>query len=106
MLLKKIISTNGESLTLENLVNQGLFGDEQKKALDQFFDDCCNYHVVFGEVNVGGIMYTESRQNRPEFVLVDGIGEKLVIPFRAMSKSINTRNIRKVEEKIKTKIGL
>lgn len=106
LVTEKIISPNGESLTLENLVNQGLFGDEQKKALDQFFDDCCNYHVVFGEVNVGGIMYTESRQNRPEFVLVDGIGEKLVIPFRAMSRSINTRNIRKVEEKIKTKLGL
>lgn len=103
---EKVISPNGESLTLEDVVNQGLFSDEQKRALDQFFDDCCNYHVVFGEVNIGGIMYTESSQNRPEFVLVDGIGEKLVIPFRAMSKSINTRNIRKVEEKIKTKLGL
>lgn len=80
LVTEKIISPNGESLTLEDVVNQDLFGDEQKKALDQFFDDCCNYHVVFGE--------------------------KLVIPFRAMSKSINTHNIRKVKEKIKTKLGL
>ncbi|MDN3454639.1 YrbL family protein [Psychrobacter sp. 5A.1] len=81
------------------------FGEKQKEALNIFFDQCCDYHVVFGEVNIGGIMYTEHRQGRPEFVLVDGIGEKLIIPFRAMSKTINARNIRKVENKIKNKIN-
>lgn len=61
-------------------------------------------HVVFGEVNIAGIIYTEQRQDIPEFVLVDGIGEKLIIPFRSMSKTINTRNIRKVERNIKNQI--
>ncbi|AWT48952.1 hypothetical protein DLE54_04990 [Psychrobacter sp. YP14] len=106
LVTEKIIAPSGEPKTLEDLVNQQQFGEAQKKALDQFFDDCCDYHVVFGEVNIGGIMYTESRQGRPEFVLVDGIGEKLVIPFRAMSKTINDKNIRKVEAKIKAKIGI
>jgi len=36
--------------------------------------------------------------------LVDGIGEKLIIPFRSMSKRINTHNVRKVEKKIKSLI--
>jgi len=59
---------------------------------------------VFGEVNIAGIMYTEKRQGFPEFVLVDGIGEKLLIPFRAMSKTINSRNVKKVEREIKSKL--
>jgi len=49
-------------------------------------------------------MYTEKRQGFPEFVLVDGIGEKLLIPFRAMSKTINSRNVKKVEREIKSKL--
>ncbi|MUG31812.1 YrbL family protein [Psychrobacter sanguinis] len=106
LVTERIISPNGEALTLEALVNKGQFFENQKKALEQFFNDCCDYHIVFGEVNIAGIMYTESRQDRPEFVLVDGIGEKLIIPFRAMSKSINARNIRKVEERIINQINL
>lgn len=101
LVTEKIISPNGASLTLEHLTINKMFEEKHKKALEVFFDDCCRYHVVFGEVNIGGIMYTEKRQGRPEFVLVDGIGEKLIIPFRAMSKTINTRNVRKVEQKIR-----
>ncbi|WP_019671979.1 YrbL family protein [Psychrobacter lutiphocae] len=100
LVTEKIISPTGQSLTLEHLLIKGLYGDEQQQALARFFDDCCDFHVVFGEINIGGIMYTEQRQGRPEFVLVDGIGEKLLIPFRSMSKSINTKNIRKVEQRI------
>ena len=50
-------------------------------------------------------MYTEQRRGFPEFVLVDSIGEKLLIPFRAMSKSINSRNVRKIEKHIKNQIN-
>lgn len=105
LVTEKIISPNGNSLTLEHLIISGEFSTKQKEALNIFFDECCKYHVVFREVNSGGIMYTENRQGHPEFVLVDGIGEKLIIPFRSISKGINDRNIRKVEKKIKTLIN-
>lgn len=104
LVTEKIIGPKEESITLDNLIKKNMFGEQQQRALDKFFEDCCKYHVVFGEVNVGGIMYTEQRQGYPEFVLVDGIGEKLIIPFRAMSKSINSRNVKKVERKIKSKL--
>lgn len=101
---EKIISPNRSPLTVEKMVVEGLFDEKARVAFNRFFDDCCDHHVVFGEVNLGGIMYTETRQDRPEFVLVDGIGEKLIIPFRSMSKTINNRNIRKVEEKLKMQL--
>lgn len=101
---EKIISPTGKPLTVDRMVRDGLFDEKARVAFNRFFDDCCDYHVVFGEVNTGGIMYTESRQDRPEFVLVDGIGEKVIIPFRSMSKTINSRNIRKVENKLKRQL--
>lgn len=104
LVTEKIVASNGSSVTLEALCAGNTFNKNHAKALDTFFDDCCALHIVFGEVNIAGIMYTEARQGTPEFVLVDGIGEKLIIPFRSMSKTINTRNIRKVERKIKNEI--
>lgn len=104
LVVEKIISPNGEGLTLNDLCNRKEFGDKHAQALDSFFDACCDLHIIFGEVNISGIMYTEERNNKPEFVLVDGMGEKLFLPLRAMSKKINAYNVRKVESKIKNRM--
>lgn len=104
LVTEKIISPSGTPKTLSYLSSHDEFTAKHANALDQFFDECCQLHIVFGEVNIAGLMYTENRRGRPEFVLIDGIGEKLIIPFRSMSKTINTRNVRKVERKIKSKI--
>lgn len=98
---EKIIGPSGKGESLVALCLAGEFQNKHAHALKQFFDDCCDLHIVFGEVNRAGIMYTESRNARPEFVLVDGIGEKLFFPIRSMSKSISNRYIRKVERKNK-----
>lgn len=100
LVTEKIISPNGLPISLNELSQKKMLEAKHMEALKTFFNKCCEMHVVFGEVNIAGIMYTEQRQRGPEFVLVDGIGEKLIIPFRSMSKTVNTRNIRKVEKKI------
>jgi len=105
LVTERIIGPSGSPLTLSEISNPKKFNDKHARALDRFFDECCELHVVFGEVNIAGIMYTEERQGVAEFVLVDGIGEKLLIPFRAMSKTINSRNVRKVENKIKSQLS-
>ena len=104
LVTEKIISPNGLSISLNELSQKKMLEAKHMEALKIFFDECCEMHVVFGEVNIAGIMYTEERQGVPEFVLVDGIGEKLIIPFRSISRTINTFNIRKVEKKIKKEI--
>ena len=104
LVTERVTSSNDQAVSIYDLVKEGMFTNKHAKALDAFFDDCSELHIVFGEVNIAGIMYTETRRGYPEFVLVDGIGEKLVIPFRAMSKTINARNVRKVEHKIKSEI--
>ena len=104
LVVEKIVSPNQQGVTLYELCEQHLFEEKHEIALKYFFDACCDLHIVFGEVNIAGIMYTEQRNNKPEFVLVDGMGEKLFIPLRAMSKRINAHNIRKVEFNIRKKM--
>ena len=106
LVVEKITGPSGRGETISDLCNSSQFFEKHAKALKQFFDDCCEMHSVFNEVNPGGIMYTEKRNGFPEFVLVDGMGEKLFIPIRAMSKKINANYVRKVEQRIKKELAI
>lgn len=106
LVVEKIVGPSGRGETVSDLCKSGDFSPKHAQALKRFFDDCCEMHVVFGEVNPAGIMYTESRTGRPEFVLVDGMGEKLFIPVRAIFRSVNANYVRKVEERTKKRLNI
>lgn len=106
LVVEKIVGPSGSGETVSDLCQSGHFSAKHAQALKQFFNDCCEMHVVFGEVNPAGIMYTENRTGRPEFVLVDGMGEKLFIPVRAIFKSVNANYVRKVEERTKKRFNI
>lgn len=105
LVTEKITAPDGQGWTLYDLARGPGLEPKHYQALAQFFDDCVRLHIVFGEVNIAGIMYTESRSGRPEFVLVDGIGEKLLIPIRAMSARISGRYVRKVQRRIMAEVA-
>jgi hypothetical protein len=101
LLTEKVIGPDGGlARPIAGYARTGQIEDKHLAALDQFFIECIGQHVVFGEVNWDGLLYTESRSGRPEIVLVDGIGDKNIIPFRAMSARLNARNIVQVRERI------
>lgn len=106
LVTEKITAPDGKGWTLEALARDTALQPKHYQALQQFFDDCVRLHIVFGEVNIAGLMYTEQRSGRPEFVLVDGIGEKLLIPVRAMSAWVSARYVRKVQQRILQQVAL
>lgn len=106
LVVEKILAPDGSVKSLASIVENKEFTEAHSAALDSFFEDCKAMHVVYGEVNPYGIMYTESRNGRPEFVLVDGIGEKLLVPVRSWFKWNNDRYINKVEIRIKKQLGI
>jgi len=106
LVVEKVEAPAGIPQSLGYLAKNNLLESKHKKALALFFQECRDLHVVYGEVNADGIMYTEHRNGRPEFVLVDGIGEKLLIPVRSWFKSNNDRYISKIEKKIKVQLEI
>ncbi|WP_287914051.1 YrbL family protein [Comamonas sp.] len=100
LVVEKILGPDGRAWTLEDLSKGPGLESKHQKALDRFFDDCVQKHIVFGEVNDAGLLYTEQRSGYPEFVLVDGIGEKLMLPVRAMFSTISARYVRKTQRRI------
>lgn len=105
LVTEKITAPDGKGWTLYDLARGPGLEPKHYQALERFFDDCVRLHIVFGEVNIAGLMYTESRGGQPEFVLVDGIGEKLLIPIRAMSARINGHYVRKVQRRIMAQVA-
>lgn len=106
LVAEKILAPDGKAWTLEDLAKGPGLEAKHHAALERFFDECVEQHIVFGEVNDAGLLYTETRSGRPEFVLVDGIGEKLMLPVRAMSSRLSARYVRKVEQRIYQQLQL
>ncbi|MNY85219.1 hypothetical protein D3C78_13980 [compost metagenome] len=100
LVVEKVLGPDGRAWTLEDLAKGPGLQRKHHMALDRFFDDCVQKHIVFGEVNDAGLLYTEDRSGYPEFVLVDGIGEKLMVPVRAMFPAISARYVRKTQRRI------
>lgn len=105
LVTEKITAPDGQGWTLEHLMQEQKLEPKHYQALDRLFDDCVQLHIVFGEINMAGLMYTETRNQRPEFVIVDGVGEKLLIPLRSMSARINRNYIRKVQGRFLNEIA-
>ena len=105
-LLSERISGSDSSLapSLRSLVQKGEFSDVHAEALKRFFDDCSRLHIVFGEVNWAGIVFTTSRSGRPEFVLVDGSGEKNFLPLKSLFWHVNDRRVREIQRRIGERI--
>ncbi len=103
--MEKITAPDGKCWTLNAIASGPELEPKHLQALHQFFDDCVRMHVVFARINTDAFLYTESRNGGPEFVLVDGIGDKLFIPIRAMSRRISARHVRNVQRRIMASIG-
>lgn len=104
LVAEKIVAPCGKGQSLEDLAKARVLEPKHHKALASFFNECVRLHLVFGEVNYAGLMYTEGRSGQPEFVLVDGIGEKLLIPMRTWFPSVNARYIRTIQRRIQTQL--
>jgi hypothetical protein len=83
---------------------QGRFNDEVRADLDAFFAWMLASPVVLGDVHIGNLVYGHDPGVGNFFVIVDGIGDKNVIPLNSLSPVLNRmskrRRIRRIEAKI------
>ena len=90
--------------TMIELISNGQFKKRHLQAFERFLARCRDLHVVFGDLTVNNIVYTEARDPRGEFVAIDGFGEKSAIPLHRWSKILNDRKIERVRRRLMSAI--
>ncbi len=101
LVVERIADRDGNlAPTMIDLIAKGRFEKNHLQAMERFLDRCHELHIVFGDLTVNNIVYTEARDARGEFVAIDGFGEKTVIPFHRWSKLLNDRKIERVRRRL------
>lgn len=75
--------------TLATLLGDGRFDDKARRKLDAFFAWLLESPVVVGDLNVGNIVYGHDPAFGDHFVIIDGLGDKNVIPLNSVSPLLN-----------------
>jgi hypothetical protein len=97
MVVEKVTGRDGEPAPrLVSLLRRDGFTPEIKNMLEVLIEDLNRNHVVLNELRARNIVYAENESHERRLVLIDGIGEKVLIPLFSFSKFANTRmNMRK-----------
>jgi hypothetical protein len=90
----------GPAPTMIELIANRRFEKRHLEAVERFLTRCRDLHIVFGDLTVNNIVYTETRDPDGEFIAVDGFGEKSAIPLHRWSKVLNDRKIERVRRRL------
>lgn len=77
---------------LATLIKEDRLDEAAERALDVFFNNLLECPVVISDLNLGNVVYTYSEGHGYHFVLIDGIGNNSLLPFKIISKRINRRS--------------
>ena len=105
IVVEKVTQPNGDlAPTLRRLLDHREFDAVKQELLNRFFDDMVRYHVVVYELSVDNILYREDTEGVGQFLCVDGLGCRTLIPLPVWFKFINTRNLLKFRRAIQDQI--
>lgn len=81
--------------TLAKLIDEGLYDDEAKRAMERFLQAFLESDVIITDLGHGNLVYAYSEGRGNHFVVIDGFGEKNLIPFNSWFRWCRQRSKRK-----------
>jgi hypothetical protein len=78
--------------SLAQLVLAGEFTSEVSRALDEVIASLLACGMVTSDPHAGNLVYAHSERHGDHFVLIDGIGNSNILPFKFLSRRINRRS--------------
>lgn len=103
LIVEKITTSDGRlAPTLHSMVRADRFGPREQQLLNGFFQECCDEHVIFGDLHSKNIVFTDRDHGR--FICVDGFGEKAALPVHLWSKRINARKLRRLQLRLQAEV--
>lgn len=87
--------TGAYARTLAQLIEKGIFDEDAKAAFEKFKQSFLSSRVIVTDTNLRNLMYSHDPEIGYHFVLIDGYGEKNLIPFNSTFQWCNLRSKRK-----------
>jgi hypothetical protein len=81
--------------TLAKLIAEGLYDDEAKRAMEDFKEAFLRSDVIITDLGHGNLVYAYEEGRGNHFVVIDGFGEKNLIPFNSWFRWCHRRSKRK-----------
>ena len=75
-----------------------------ERELARFFDDLLDCNVIVGDMHAWNIVHGIDSRGGPRLVLIDGFGEKHVIPRSSMSRRFNAWNTRRLFRRMRAQL--
>ncbi len=88
-------ASGGYAKTLQNLINENHYNDSAKQALQRFIQEFFASRVIVTDLSIKNLVYSYRDPHQPHFVLIDGYGEKNLIPFNSLSAWCHMRSKKK-----------
>ena len=99
MLVEKVVDAHGQlAPRLTQLAREGRL-EKNLPLLNRFVDQLFSLNLLANDVNRGNVVLGV-RNNSPQFILVDGLGDSHFIPIRSWSRRANHRSLSKRMHKI------
>lgn len=78
--------------TLRQIIDIGNYDETIQKALSEHLELLLNTDVVINDLNAKNMVYAYSPEKGHYFVLIDGLGNNTILPFKQWSKTISRRS--------------
>ena len=90
--------------TLSKLIAENLFDDEARRALDAFKASFMESRVMVTDLSIRNLVYSYDKGFGHRFFVIDGYGQKNLIPFSNFSVWCRKKNKRKRLERLERAI--
>jgi hypothetical protein len=94
----------GLAPTLADLYRRDGMQPWMQQGIDALFDELQRCRVVLSDSHPCNFVYGSSAGEASRFVMVDGFGEKNVVPFCSMSARYNARNTYRLYQRMKRQL--
>lgn len=84
----------GFAPTLRSLIEQRLFTPGVEALLDEFADWLVSAPLIVGDLHVGNLVLAWDEEHGERLVLIDGMGEKNLVPLNTFFPGLNRQNTR------------
>lgn len=90
--------------TLKTLINNNQMNEHMRAQLDLFFKQILTYDLIVSDLRAKNIVYAYHKEHGDRFVLIDGAGDKNIIPVLRFSHYLRKRAKRRMIKKLEARL--